>query len=665
MRRDSFGFFWNDTPVEKVRGARGPAAPRPIPEIPDNGWKPPKDFPRLEKAKLIAIDTETKDLELTTKGPGVRRGAEIVGMSVATEDHKAWYFPMRHTLGENLPVENVLAWARDNLTRPKQPKVGTNLLYDLDFLAEAGVDVAGPFYDVQVAEALLDENANGYSLEDISQRRLGKGKTTDALAEWALAAYGNKNFRAEIWRSPSNLVGPYAESDAINPIQILEKQLPLLQNEDLMRVWEIECRQIEPLLAMRRRGVRVNLKRAEQVEARLEKSIATDLAKLRDMVGFDVNVNAAASLVKMFDKLGIKYPRTAASARFPEGQPSFVKEFLEHHEHPGPQLITSIRRWTKFRDTFIRGYIYGLHVNGRIHCLFNQTVTDDYGAVSGRYSSSLPNLQNIPARDLIWGPLIRSIFVPEPGHRWAKLDWSQIEYRILVHLAFMRLKGEFGSQEAHDRYAKDPKTDYHEFVAEITGVRRKIAKNINFGLVYGMGPPELARQLGMSLRDADPIFGQYHTALPFVKEIREQSMKAASNTGYITTVLGRRRRFDLWQPRGGNLDEKALRMKAAIAKWGPRLRRAYTHKSLNGEIQGSAADLMKKAIADYWDSDMRRVLGAPLLTVHDELDFDEPPTKEARQAVDEVKLMMENTMQLSVPILADLSRAADWGKTKA
>lgn len=665
-RNDAFGFFWNDVPIERKPGEKRPQAPRPLPEIPANGWKPPKSFPRLEKAKLIAIDTETKDLELLEKGPGVRRGAHIVGLSVATDDHRSWYFPMRHELGENLPVENVISWAKDNLTRTNQPKVGTNLLYDLDFLAEAGVNVTGPFYDVQVAEALLDENARGFSLEAISQRHLSIGKTTAELEDWIYRAYGTRDhWQGDIWRAPSNLVGPYAETDALNPILIYEKQLQRLKMENLLPLWEIESGLAKPLLAMRRRGVRVDLKHAAKIEGRLEKMIAEDAAKLKHAAGFDININAGADLVKLFDSLGLTYPRTAPSTRHINGQPSFVKEFLEHHPHPTPQLITRIRRWTKFRDTFIRGYIYDLHINGRIHCQFNQTVTDEFGAVSGRFSSSNPNLQNIPWRDEIWGPLIRAMFLAEVGEDWGRLDLSQIEYRILVHLAFIYYGRRFGVGDAIDRYTNDPATDYHQFVSDITRVPRKIAKNINFGFAFGMGAPLLASHLGLQLKEAEPIFNQYHAALPFVSETRKKAMTVASESGMMITLLGRRRRFDLWQPKYNDEKEQqlGLPLNAAMAKWGTRLKRAYTHKALNAYTQGGLADLIKKIMYEYsLRDDLNAILGPWLLTVHDEGDFSVPRTKQAREAMLEVKRMMENCIQLCIPTHADLKIVKHWGE---
>lgn len=664
MRRDGFGFFWDDTPAPKEKGVKV-LVNRPLPAIPETGWKPPKEFPRLDSAKVIGLDTETKDPDLLTKGPGVRRpGCHIVGVSLSADGERSWYFPIRHELEteNNMDPDTVLRWVGDVLADKRQTKIGTNLLYDLDWLAGSDVEAAGTLIDIQVAEALLDENANGYDLDSMGERHLGKGKESSVLQKWAERAYDGA-YRSNIYRCPPSLVGPYAEADAVLPVQIHAKQMPRIHAEGLTRVWEVEVKLIRMLLGMRRRGVRVDLKHAARVEARLEGLLEEEQAKLDHEAGFGVNVDAKEHLIKVFDAKSLSYPFTPPSTRFPQGQPSFVKDFLEHHEHPIAKQIVSIRKWTKFRDVFIRSYIYDMHVNGRIHCLFNQLRTDEYGTVSGRFSSSLPNLQNIPTRDKLWGPLIRSIFLPDAGEQWGKLDWSQIEYRILVH----RGKGP-SADEARRRYNEDADTDFHAWVAEIvskvTPIDRDKGKTIDFGLVYGMGTELLASQLGLTPAQAEPIFQAYHKEVPFVRELAKAMTHLAGQQGYITTLLGRRRRFDLWEPRysDNNDDRQAFPMQIALAKWGPRLRRAYTHKSLNGDIQGSAADLMKLAMSLYMETGgILDALGYPTLTVHDELDESVPRTRAAKEAMLELQHMMETCLPLSVPIRADMKMGKNWG----
>jgi DNA polymerase I-like protein with 3'-5' exonuclease and polymerase domains len=653
-RRNSVGLFWEEIPVEKKRGAAF-EAPRVLPSIPDTGWQPPKEFPRLDSAEIIGVDTETKDLELDTKGPGVRRGAHIVGLSVATED-RAWYFPMRHEIQPelNMDPELVMRWAGDNLSG-NTPKVGANLLYDADFLLEEGVDIGSNLHDIQVAEALIDENRFSFSLEALAQDYLGTGKETSVLESWAHRAYGTRtDFRANIYRCPPSLVGPYAEADAMLPLQVLEQQRKRLYIEEVENLYEIERGLIPLLLGMRRRGVRVDLKRAAEVEGMLEKSIARDLAALRALVGMEVNVNAGESIAKAFDKMGLTYGITPKSKK-----PSFTKEFLEAHPHPAAKLITAVRGWQKLLGTFIRGYIYDLHVKGRIHCQFNQTKGDDFGAVSGRFSSSLPNLQNIPTRTEE-GQLIRTIFLAEHLEDWGRFDWSQIEFRFLTHYAV----GE-GAEEAREMYRHDPTTDFHQMVSDMTGVRRKESKNINFALVYGQGKEATAQQIGIPLEEAEPIFEQYHSRLPFVRKTYNVASQEAADNGFIRTILGRKRRFDLWQPRSLSEVKVAYPLAKAKETWpDSRLKRAYTHKGLNARLQGSAADLMKLAMWQLVESGVFDTLGVPLLTVHDELDFSVPRTKAAKKALAEINRIMTGCLELSIPIMVAYEQGPNWGEAK-
>lgn len=667
MRRDSLGFFWTDLPPDPgTRQKRLVDPNRPLPPIPVTGWTAPKDFPRLDGAKVLALDTETKDPDLLEKGPGFRRDAHVIGLSVATND-RAWYFPMRHEVcpEQNLNPENVLAWARDELTRPGQLKVGANLLYDLDALASEGVEVEGPFYDVQCAEALINENRLHYNLDSLGRGYLSRGKEEAVLARWIKSAYETTNYRQELWRAPPALVGFYGEQDAVLPLQIRQQQIPLLDADGLLELNNMEQALIPMLLSMRQRGVRVDLDRAEELNEQLTAEIGVQQNQLNVLAGCSVDVDSAATIARAFDKLGIAYPITAKTKK-----PSFIKEWLEHHPSEIARKITELRTLKKFRGTFIQGYILDLHVNGRIHCLFNQLKGDDYGTVSGRLSSSLPNLQNIPARDTKWGPLIRSIFIPDDGCDWAKPDWSQIEFRLVAHYG----RGP-SAEEVRRMYRDDPKTDFHLMVSQLVwGEKRakemrRPAKNINFGLVYGMGEETLADQVGITLEEARPIFSQYHAKMPFIKHdehsLYNEAQSAASSRGYIRTLLGRRRRFHLWEPYGRQADfVRALPLAEAQEKWGYKIRRAFTHKALNGLIQGSAADLMKKAMVDYWRSSARQILGAPMLTVHDELDFSVPKGDAGDKALAEVKEVMEHAVRLKVPVIVDITRGTNWGETK-
>ena len=633
----------------------------PLPPIPDTGWVTPTEFPDLSGARQIAIDCETKDVDLLEKGPGVRRGARIVGLAIGTDDGFRAYYPMRHEVEPqyNLDPATVMRWASANLSRPNQPKVGANLGYDLDFLIAEGVQVAGPFHDVQVAEPLLDENQFSYSLGSIAQRRLGEGKKGSELRKWVERAYGTKGegYRGEIWRCPPRLVGPYAEGDADLPLRILAHQLPLLEAEGLLRVWETESKILPIMVKMRQRGVRVDLERAKQLDSELSAAINTAQNRLDSAANREVKVNAAESLKSLFDALGVQYPTTA------KGNPSFIKEWLEHHPHPAAQLVMQVRKLTKLRDTFIRSYILNNHINGRIHCMFNQMKGDDSGTVSGRFSSSNPNLQNIPSRDPEWGPKIRSIFLPDEGEEWVRHDWSQIEYRFLAHFGIGA-----NAEVVRGMYRDDPDTDFHMMTLQLLGwgpEMRKPAKNVNFGLVYGMGPQTLADNIGMSLDEAtEKVFVPYHARMEFVKKTYDRAAARAAEKGFIRTISGRRARFDMYEKAKWSAEKSLLPHDQALAAWGPALKRAMTHKALNRLLQGSAADLMKEAMVAIDASGVPGVVGPALLTVHDELDHSTPKTNAGREAMLECRHIMETVMKLKVPIIADMESGPNWGECK-
>lgn len=675
------GIMWEDfsdvdASAGKQKAVRGPQS---LPPIPVERWAPVRsvsELPSLAAARAISFDTETFDPDIKSKGPGVRRDAYIVGVSVGTEDGFRTYLPIRHEVQReaNLPPDAVFAWLRDNLSRPRQPKYGTNILYDLDMLAQVGVSVEGPFHDVQIAEPLLDENQRSYSLEAIAQRHLGEGKVDDELYDWLSRAYGGNATRSaqagNIWRAPPCLVGPYAISDVDLPLRVFAKQEAALREQGLWSpLYEVEHSLIPMLLAMRRRGVRVNLEAASNLDHKLMERAET-LRKYVAEENVDPN-NKGQSIAQYCDRKGIAYPRTPvrmnAKGMMTGGNPSFTAGWLDNQSDPILEAISEIRKLEKHAGTFLQGHILGHELKGRIHCQFHQLRGDENGTVSGRFSSSDPNLQNIPTRDDEIGPLIRSMFLPDEGEEWGAADYSQIEYRFLVHYGFGP-----SAEETRAAYWNDPTTDFHKYVAELSGVGRKPAKNINFGLVYGMGQGTLAARLGRTLDEAKPIFTQYHDKFPFIKELYDEASKVARNRGYIITTLGRRRRFPYWEPADWETAKKAREetsrphtLEEAQAEWpGKRLKRAFTHKALNALLQGSAADLMKKAMSDIWRSGVCDVLGAPLLTVHDELAWSVPKTHEGREAFAESVRIMETCHTLKVPVKAEWALGENWGAAK-
>lgn len=671
MRSDSIGLFWQDMPAGKMGRDR---VVRPMPPLPDNvTWTTPKTFPNLRAAKALSFDTETYDPHLLELGPGWARGdGHIVGLSVSTEDGHSWYFPMRHTVmpEQNLDPADVLSWARCELGRPEQPKLGANLTYDVGWLQHEGVEVAGELWDVQFAEALLDETAH-VSLGTLGDKYVGQGKDTSVLYDWLSLFYGGPatgKQRANLYRCPPCLVGPYAETDARLPFPILAKQWPELERLGLMGLMRLECNLIRLMIEMRFAGVPVDVGAAEKARDAFVLREAELNAQLKRMVGFEVNVNAADSLAKAFTKLGLRFDRTKPTKSKPEGAPSFTKEFIGTVKHPIGALVRDLKTTGKTRGTFLEGYILSANVDGYVFPQFHQLRGDTNGTRSGRFASSDPNYQNLPSRDDYIGPLVRGCMVPDAklGHtRWRRYDYSQIEYRFFAHFAVGPQ-----SEELRATYRDNPDTDYHEFVRQLIHrtvnilLERKPTKNINFGLLYGMGLKHLAEVLGLTVGKAEELFQAYHKGAPFVAATMKAVSKEAADTGTITTILGRRSVFDRWAPKRFDEDAVALPFDLAVRQYGTDIRRAYTHKALNRRLQGSAADLMKVAMLKCWSDGLFRVTGVPRLTVHDELDFSDPGTPETDEAFGEVLRTLETCMALRVPVRCDCTAGPNWGACK-
>jgi len=683
VRPDSLGLFWEDRPVERVRG--GPISRTP-PPVPETGWRPPTEFPRLEHADLIAVDLETYDPELLTHGPGWGRGkGHIVGVGIGVPDGQGgtrrWYFPIRHELPdgrpapENLPPETVLKWCQRELTRSRQPKVGANLEYDVGWLAEEGVEVQGPLIDVQYAEPLLNEHRRSYSLDAIAEVRLGEHKVDEALYDWCQRAYGGPAGRRQagnIYRAPLALVGPYAEGDVDLPLRIWTKQAPLLEAEGLTELFRTECALIPILVQMRLRGTPLNEAKLQPNIDLMEQRQAEAKTALKKLVGFEVNPDVSDDLVRAFDKLGLTYPKT------PKGNPSFRKEFLEAHPHAVGHHIREVRRWGTYLE-FAASYRDKFNTNGIIHGSYHPLRGDDGGTIVGRFSSSKPNLTNIPARDPEAKQLLRGMFAPWPGERWRSRDYSQIQFRIMVHYAQGR-----GAEEARAKYLADPKTDYHNMVQaliqELTGVQldRKPVKNINFGLAFTMGLHKLAAGLGQTPEETQALLDSYHEGMPWLKHTSNLIANAGASRGWIRGIGKRRHRFTLWEPTCWPLRrfikpqedrDAVLTAIAVLLEHPPKgitgrlyggVQRAYTHLGLNRLAQDGEGTTIKRAMVACREAGIYDVVGYPLNTVHDEINHSDPGTSASEEAFREMKHLMETTTQWKVPLLVGDEVGPNW-----
>jgi DNA polymerase I-like protein with 3'-5' exonuclease and polymerase domains len=625
----------------------------------------PTKFPDLSNEKRLSIDLESHDPELQTRGAGWRRDAYILGTSVTTDSGYSEYYPMRHTQGPNCDPDKVMRWLKDTLSHYTGTIVGANLLYDLDGLQVAGIKAPyATFQDIQFAEPLLDENAISYSLDTLAKNYLKRTKLTRMLEK----LYGEtvmSNFR-EVHPGHASL---YAKEDSKLALEILDKQLPRLASEELSDLFALENRLIPILLYMKAKGVRVDLERAEQVDKILAAKRDEALHRMNKIARFEVDPNSGQSLAKACDQLGISYQHTD------KGNPSFGGLWLKAQTHEFFVALQAARKYEKARNPFITNYILGSHVNGRIHADFhplrNATSEDDErGTRSGRFSSSHPNLQNIPERDEEIGPLLRSLFIPEEGCQWWSADYSQIEFRLLVHFAVLcKCKG---AEEAAERYRKDPKTDFHIMVSEITGLDRKPAKNLNFGLIYKIGKDKFARILkladedGKATKESEKLKATYHAKVPFIKGISDLATGVASEKGFVRTLLGRRSRFVLWEPDEKNGYLTPPQPLETARAWGKPIRRAKTYKGLNRILQGSSADILKVALVQLWDE---KIIGegSPLtlsLTVHDENDGSMEAGERGEKYLAQAKEIMEQAIPLQVPVIVNCGLGKNWSEAK-
>jgi len=609
---------------------------------PQTEWLPPEEFKDLSSYDEIAIDLETKDPELKTMGSGSVTGrGKIVGIALAVDGWSA-YYPIDHEGGGNMDKKKVMDYFRTILNYPSR-KIFHNAMYDVCFIRAAGLKINGEVVDTMIAGSLVNENRFRYDLGSMGRDYLGKGKNeavlTETAKEWGIDP------KSEMYKLPAMYVGEYAEQDAKLTLELWQEMKKQILIEEVSSIFELETELFPCLVDMRFLGVRVDVEAAHRLKDKLVTEEKECLQKVKKETGVDTQIWAARSIEKVFQKLHLPYDRTKKT-----DSPSFTKNFLQNHEHPVVKQIARAREINKAHTTFIDTILKHSH-KGRIHAEINQLRSDVGGTVTGRFSYANPNLQQIPARNKELGPMIRSLFIPEKGCTWGCFDYSQQEPRLVVHYA--ALDGLYGVQEVIDAY-KNGEADFHQIVAEMADIPRSQAKTINLGLFYGMGKNKLQAELGINEDTAKDLFKQYHNRVPFVKTLMDSVMRKASNNGRVRTWLGRRCRFDLWEPNQYGI-HKALPHEAALAEHGPGIRRAYTYKALNRLIQGSAADMTKKAMID-----LHREGITPHIQVHDELDISIPH----KFIADKVKDIMESAVELEVPVKVDYESGLNWGTIK-
>ena len=608
-------------------------------------WDCPESFPDLSDAKYIAIDLETKDVDLKSKGSGAIQGrGEIVGIAVAV-DGWSGYYPIAHEGGGNMDKRIVLEWFK-KVCSTDGVKIFHNAMYDVCWIRAYGIPINGHIIDTMVMASLIDENRLWYTLNSISFDYLGEVKDEKALKE-AAESWGIDP-KKELYKLPAMYVGSYAEKDAELTLELFKVLSREISKQNLTNIFDLETQLFPCLIDMKFRGVCVDVERAHKLKQELSQQEELLLSEVKKQTGIDVQIWAARSIAKVFDKLSLSYARTEKT-----NSPSFTKNFLSTHQHPIVKNIAKAREINKAHTTFI-DTILKHQYRGRIHADINPIRSDQGGTVTGRFSYSNPNLQQIPARNKDLGPMIRSLFIPEKNHKWGCFDYSQQEPRLVVHYAATTEPICFDNSVASivDKF-KDNTVDFHQTVADMANISRTQAKTINLGLFYGMGKAKLQAELGLNTKEeAEDLFNTYHTNVPFVRDLMTYTSKTAQTSGSIGTLLGRRCRFSKWEPNQFGM-HKPMEFEEAERTYGRgRIRRAFTYKALNKLIQGSAADMTKKAMVDLYNEGI-----VPHIQIHDELDISVESDDAAKKIID----IMENAVSLEVPNKVDYESGKTWG----
>jgi DNA polymerase I-like protein with 3'-5' exonuclease and polymerase domains len=617
-------------------------------------WISPESFPDLKDHKYIAIDLETRDPGLKSRGSGALIGdGDIVGIAVAVEGWSG-YYSFGHKEGNFFDEAVVMRWIKEVCALPNV-KLFHNAMYDVCWLRAYGVKINGHIVDTMVMASLVDENRLWYSLNSLSIDYLGQVKDETALR--AAADKAGIDAKSEMWKLPAMYVGSYAEKDAELTLALFKKLSVEIKTQDLTKVFDLETQLFPCLIDMKFKGVRVDVEAAHKLKKQLASQEESLLLEVKKETGLEPQIWAARSIAKVFDKLKLDYEVTAKTKA-----PSFTKNFLQEHKHPIVNKIAKAREINKAHTTFI-DTIIKYQYKGRIHADINPIRGDSGGTVTGRFSYSNPNLQQIPARNKQLGPMIRSLFIPENDHKWGCFDYSQQEPRLVVHYAATKFKGDEEVTEIVERFENN-EVDFHQTVADMANISRTQAKTINLGLFYGMGKAKLQAELGLSTKDeATKLFNKYHDSVPFVKDLMDAISRDGSAFGYIKTFGGRKCRFNKWEIAEWNNGKFTAPMSKADAEAAyyekypkaakPNIRRAFTYKALNKLIQGSAADMTKQAMLNLYREGI-----VPHIQIHDELDISVESDEQAKKIIE----IMEEAVKLKIPNKVDYESGNNWGE---
>ena len=640
----------------------------------------------LEGVDTVAVDLETYDPNLKKLGSGAIRGDGFVcGIAIAT-DKQTVYFPIAHDKTDNLDPKDT--WNQLNkliFQNEKITKVFHNAIYDVCWIrAATGQMPKGRLIDTMIAASILDETRMRYSLDSVSKDYLGDTKYKYDLQEKALVE-GIKDPMSNMHKLSYKIVKEYAEQDVnltIRLWRIFDKKLDEVlyintdtnENKTCRNIFELETKLFPCLVDIKFKGVKIDAQKARKFSIFLEKRRDNLINLIEKRTGVRVEIWAAASIKKLLDQQKITdYKKTPKS-----GMPQLPKDYLQTHKNRFLRMIAKARECDKANGAFVEGLLNFVH-NGRIHADINQIRSDDGGTVTGRFSMSNPNLQQIPARGFI-GKKIRELFIPEEGCKWGSFDYSQQEPRIVVHYA---LKLDLpGTDKLQEEFNKDD-ADFHQIVADMANIPRTMAKTINLGLFYGMGKLKLEKELNLSKQEAKSLFDKYHRTVPFVKKLSEDLITFAEEHKLLYTLGDRFCRFNKWETRNRKWNNEIMRFDPVpiltreealihfkaeildkyeaehrdeyIKNFEQHYKPAFTYKALNRLIQGSAADMTKKAMVNLYEKGI-----LPQIQIHDELCLSIKDDKEKEIVIE----TMENAIPLEIKNKVNCKIGNNWGEAK-
>ncbi len=643
----------------------------------------------LTDIDIVAIDLETSDPNLKTKGLGaVRKDGFVTGIAIATKK-QTFYFPLAHAMTDNLPVKETWDYLNEKLFKNKDiRKVFHNAIYDVCWIrSSTGEMPQGELLDTMIAASVIDETRMRYSLDAISKVYLNETKykydLTDKVKAWSDGVIQDPMTNME--KLPYSLVKDYAEQDVNLTLKlwnIFDKKLDevlytkthddgRVEEKTCRKIFELETKLFPCLVDMKFKGVKIDVEKARAFGKRLGKTKNSIINYIERRTGIKIEMWAASSIKALLDHENINdYEVTKA------GLPQLPKDYLSSHKNKYLRLIAKARNFDKTQNTFIEGLLEFVH-EGRIHADINQIRSDQGGTVTGRFSMSNPNLQQIPSKGFI-GRKMRELFLPEDDCEWGSFDYSQQEPRIVVHYALAL--GMPGTDTLLEEFNKED-ADFHQIVADMAQISRTMAKTINLGLFYGMGKIKLASELGLDRPKANKLFADYHAKVPFVKQLSIDLINFAEENKLLYTLEDRFCRFNKWETRDRKWNNSINRYdpvdildKEVAQKYytDDRLNKGYvadptyehftdfykpafTYKALNRLIQGSAADMTKKAMVNLYEQGI-----LPQIQIHDELCLSIKDEEQARI----VKETMENAILLEVTNKVNYKHGKNWGSIK-